>query len=59
MSSKEFKALEEKHIKVGDTVRTQFRGGERKGVVKAIAMTKNEHEVSDPPTVIFVFLYIS
>ncbi|KAG7669673.1 hypothetical protein Ndes2437B_g05859 [Nannochloris sp. 'desiccata'] len=51
MSSKEFKALEQKGIKIGDTVRTQFRGGERKGVVKSIAMTKEE--TAHPPKVIF------
>lgn len=51
MSSKEFKALEQKNIKVGDTVRTQYRGGERKGVVKSIAMNAEEHP--HPPKVIF------
>jgi len=43
--------LEQKNIKVGDTVRTQYRGGERKGVVKSIAMTQEEH--AHPPKVIF------
>jgi uncharacterized protein YwbE len=51
MSSKEFKALEQKNIKVGDTVKTHFRGGERKGVVKSIATTVAEHP--HPPKVIF------
>jgi hypothetical protein len=51
MSTKEFRALEQKDIKIGDTVKTQFRGGERKGVVKRIAMTKEE--TAHPPKVIF------
>jgi hypothetical protein len=33
MSSREKKALQEKEIKVGDTVRTAFRGGVREGWV--------------------------
>ena len=43
--------MEQKGIKVGDVVRTQFRGGERKGVVKSIATTKEQHP--HPPKIIF------
>lgn len=50
-SSKEYKELEAKGIEEGDVVRTAFRGGERKGVVKHIATT--EEETKHPPKVIF------
>jgi uncharacterized protein YwbE len=49
--SSEQRALEEKDIQVGDTVRTKYRGGVREGVVKEIATTKEEHP--HPPKVDF------
>lgn len=51
MSSKEYKALEEKDIKEGDVVKTAYRGGERQGPVKSIATSEEEHP--HPPKVIF------
>lgn len=50
-SSKEYRALEEKDIQEGDVVRTAYRGGERKGVVKHIATS--EEETPHPPKVVF------
>jgi hypothetical protein len=49
-SSKEYRELEEKDIKEGDVVRTDYRGGERKGVVKHIATS--EDETPHPPKVV-------
>ena len=51
MSSKEYKALEEKDVKEGDVVRTDYRGGERRGTVKEVATTEEQHP--HPPKVIF------
>lgn len=51
MSNKEFKALEEKVIEVGDVVRTDYRGGVRQGTVKEIATEKDQHP--HPPKVVF------
>jgi hypothetical protein len=51
MSSKEFKALEEKNIKIGDTVTMVYRGNIRQGRVKKIATTTEE--TPHPPKVYF------
>lgn len=51
MASKEEKALEALDVKPGDVVRTDFRGGERKGRVKEVATSTQEHP--HPPKVIF------
>ena len=50
-SSKEERALEEKGITVGDTVRTRYRGGVREGVVKEVATSTEQ--TPHPPKVIF------
>lgn len=47
----EEKALEELDVRPGDVVRTDFRGGERKGHVTKVATSTKEHE--HPPKVIF------
>ena len=51
MASKEEKALEALDVKPGDVVRTDFRGGERRGHVKQVATSTKEHP--HPPKVIF------
>lgn len=51
VNEKEMKALNDKGIKVGDEVKTSYRGGVRQGIVKAILTSTDE--TAHPPKVVF------